>query len=154
MAQINLIKTNRTNAVTTVTDKVGVFIDENGILCGIDEGGDILELGNITNGVKRYKALLTQTGISAPTATILENTLGEVPTYNYSSPGAYTLTVVASLFTQNKTVVTIGTNYASSCFPNTYRQSATEIRFWTANYSDTNVDEYLIETLLLIEVYP
>ena len=37
MAQINLIKTNRLDAATTVTDKVGVFIDENGILCGIDE---------------------------------------------------------------------------------------------------------------------
>jgi len=84
MAQINLIKTNRLDAVTTVTDKVGVFVDESGILCGIDESGTVSELGGgvtfasnaevlarteaakaispatIDGGVKRYKALISQ----------------------------------------------------------------------------------------------
>ena len=35
MAQLNLIKTNRLDAVTTVTDKVGLFIDENRIHKGM-----------------------------------------------------------------------------------------------------------------------
>ena len=42
MAQLNITKTNRLDAVTTVTDKVGVFIDENGILCGIDENDNVV----------------------------------------------------------------------------------------------------------------
>jgi hypothetical protein len=38
-----------------------------------------------------YTALLTQYGTNAPTATVLENTLGFVPVFNYISTGIYSL---------------------------------------------------------------
>ena len=50
-----------------------------------------------------YRALLTQTGTDAPTAIILENTLGEVPTFNYVGVGTYELEVSANIFLETKT---------------------------------------------------
>jgi len=38
---------------------------------------------------KVYTALLTQSGTSAPVAEVTENTLGFVPTFNYSGVGDY-----------------------------------------------------------------
>ncbi len=38
---------------------------------------------------KVYTALLTQTGTSAPVATVLENTLGVTPIWSYLSAGSY-----------------------------------------------------------------
>ena len=38
---------------------------------------------------KVYSALLTQTGTSNPTATVLENTLGQTITWSYNGVGAY-----------------------------------------------------------------
>jgi len=51
---------------------------------------------------KVYTALLTQSGTSAPTATVLENTLGGSITWTYTSTGSYVGTLT-SAFTLNKT---------------------------------------------------
>ena len=56
---------------------------------------------------RKYVALLSQSDTSAPIATILENTLGEVPTWEYISTGNYILNSSA-VFTLNKTVAFIG----------------------------------------------
>lgn len=53
---------------------------------------------------KVYRALLTQTGTSAPTAVVLENTLGVTPTFSYVGVGNYTLTATG--------VVTAGKMFA------------------------------------------
>jgi len=55
------------------------------------------------NNVKVYRALLSQTSTNAPTATVLENTLGGTPTYARSVAGQYTITL-SSAFTTNKTL--------------------------------------------------
>ena len=55
-----------------------------------------------TRPYKVYTALITQSGTSAPTATVLENTLGGTPTWAYSSTGTFTLTLTGA-FTNNKT---------------------------------------------------
>jgi hypothetical protein len=57
---------------------------------------------------KVYRALLTQTGTNAPVATVLENTLGLIPTYSYQDVGSYALTAPLSNpnpFTENKTTL-------------------------------------------------
>jgi hypothetical protein len=69
----------------------------------------IRALGNQTPGAppepeasyKVYTALLTQTGTSAPTATVLENTIGTI-TWTYTDYGFYTGTCTGC-FTENKT---------------------------------------------------
>jgi|694.fasta_scaffold09927_39 hypothetical protein len=55
---------------------------------------------------KVYTALLTQTGINPPVATVLENTLGFIPTYSYNGTGNYSINS-SSGFTSDKTVVFI-----------------------------------------------
>jgi hypothetical protein len=65
---------------------------------------------------KVYTALLTQTGISAPTANILENTLGGVPVLGYVSTGIYTITL-ANAFKIGKTAIpTSGININENLF--------------------------------------
>jgi len=73
MAQINILKTNRADALTAGLDKVGIFVDENGITCTIDDNGVITEIGADKSGIKRYKALISQKGKDNPTAEVLEN---------------------------------------------------------------------------------
>ena len=58
-------------------------------------------------GTKVYKALLTQTGTSAPVATVLVNTLSGTPVWSYDSVGIYYMTL-ASEFTSGKTGVITG----------------------------------------------
>ena len=48
-----------------------------------------------------WKALITQTGTSAPVLTIIENSLGVTITPNYIGVGTYTLTGFATLITGN-----------------------------------------------------
>lgn len=55
---------------------------------------------------KVYAALLTQTGVAAPTAVVLENTLGVVPTLSYITVGEYRISV-SGTFVDNKTWVII-----------------------------------------------
>lgn len=71
----------------------------NYLLCQIANGQ--------VSGVKIYVALMTQTGINAPTVTILQNTLGAIPVWTYNGPGDYAVTL-AGAFPNTKTVVFVG----------------------------------------------
>lgn len=71
----------------------------------------ISDIGGYTQPYKVYTALLTQSitippGTNPPTATVLENTLGEI-TYSYIAPGFYKI-ISSGLFTVGKTFVMIG----------------------------------------------
>lgn len=54
---------------------------------------------------KSYQAVITQTGISAPSATEYVNQTGAIMTWARSVAGVYTLTANSNVFTANKTVV-------------------------------------------------
>ena len=54
--------------------------------------------------VKVYRALVTQTSTSAPTATVLENSLGAAVVWARSNTGVYTATLAAA-FTSDKTFI-------------------------------------------------
>ena len=60
-------------------------------------------VGAVVLPYKVYTALLTQTGTSAPVATILQNTLGGTPVWSRSGVGTYEITL-AGAFPINKTV--------------------------------------------------
>lgn len=76
---------------------------------------DVVTLGQLNNygvsGVsyKKYVALLTQVGSNPPTAVILENTLGGIPVWTYSTNGTYIATL-SGAFTSNKTALIISSN--------------------------------------------
>lgn len=55
---------------------------------------------------KKYVALLSQTGTSAPVATVLLNTLGATPTWSYVDVGQYRITATGK-FTLEKTAATV-----------------------------------------------
>jgi hypothetical protein len=59
---------------------------------------------------KVYTAILTQSGENAPTATVLENTIGTV-TYSYITIGQYGINC-STCFTENKTILTYPINNA------------------------------------------
>ena len=61
--------------------------------------------GGVTVGYKVYTALLSQTGTNAPTAIVLENTLGTI-SFSYNGVGDYAINSSA-LFTADKTVLFI-----------------------------------------------
>ena len=54
-----------------------------------------------------YTAILTQTGTSAPTATVLENTLGGTVVWTYNAEGSYIGTLTGA-FTADKTAIFTG----------------------------------------------
>jgi hypothetical protein len=67
--------------ITDVYKKINEIID---YLNGTGTSGD--------GSYKTYVALLTQSGTSAPTATVLQNTLGVTPTLSYVGVGTYRIT--------------------------------------------------------------
>ena len=99
---------------------------------------------------KVYSALLTQIGVTAPTAIVLENTLGGAVTFTYVSPGIYTINS-SSLFTVDKTSVIAGnlglyvTGYSAT-------NTTTTINLFTSSPTGYQ-DEGLVKTFLEIRVY-
>jgi hypothetical protein len=88
---------------------------------------------------------------SAPIATILENTLGEVPTFAYNGSGDYTLNAVSAIFLDGKTDVSIS-NVLDVGNP---------LAIYAGRVSDTSIDidtytidDVLVNTAIEIRVYP
>ena len=65
---------------------------------------DELSLGSY----KVYTALISQAGTNAPSATILENTLGVIPVWNYDAVGSYYTNLTSTYFPSNKGFTIIG----------------------------------------------
>lgn len=112
--------------------------------------GSIVNL--VENGGRPYKvytALLTQSGTSAPVATVLENTIGTI-TITRSGTGEYTITS-SGLFTLNKTTFDI------TPIQGFIKQSALSnintIVFETRSTSNVASDELLLSKKLEIRVY-
>lgn len=99
---------------------------------------------------KVYTALLSQTGTSAPTATVLENTLGGTVSFTYFGAGAYYVNS-SSLFTVNKTGVIISSLGVSSSSYNITAIPSTLII--TTSVSGVYTDGYLSNTFFEIRVY-
>lgn len=95
-------------------------------------------------GYKVYKAIITQAGGSAPTATVLENTIGSV-TWSRISDGLYRLNLTGA-FPQAKTLV-FCQNDETNVF-RAYRHSDDDILV-ESNATDSLIDHFS----LLIEVY-
>lgn len=82
---------------------------------------------------KVYTAIITQTGTDAPTAVVLQNTLGITPTLTRFATGNYRITA-SNTFTANKTFCIVGQE----------ANSGTGMNYIWA--SDSNDDEVLLQT--------
>jgi len=116
------------------------------------KAGDVM---GVNTKYKVYTALLTQSGVTAPVATVLENTIGAI-TLTYSAPGEYYITS-SSLFTTGKVYAVITNNWdafdTGSIMTMTLTpQSASSIYIRTGNV-DSHYDDILNNTAFEIRVY-
>ena len=110
---------------------------------------------------KVYHALLTQTGVSAPVATVLANTLGDTVVLARSSTGIYTLTCT-TCFTSNKTSVIVGAPSQGGASFVLFRTALTSTSVITLTTLDVDLpgptigvgDALLLSDSIKIEVYP
>lgn len=138
---------NGDNIITSGTDFIDINWDGN-----TKRLFDTTIVTNVVGEPKIYKALLTQTGTSAPVATVFTNTLGGTPVWTRTSAGTYTATL-ASAFPANKTALSFGQTYATSTHFYRNDPSVDELILVTKNVAGAATDELLFETLVLIEVY-
>lgn len=98
---------------------------------------------------KVYKALLTQTGTSAPVVSAeLVNTLGQTPTYSYIGSGDYRLIVTGGIFVKAKTAMIIAQNIGGGGTIDIIWNSTNDLAI------ELPTDNVLDYTLVHIEVYP
>ncbi len=83
---------------------------------------------------KVYRALLSQSGENAPTAEVLENTIGDI-SFSYIAPGVYTA-VSDDLYTLAKTFV------SGNLFPN---NAGSEIACSLGYVSPKNINIYILQ---------
>jgi len=141
------------NATNTESTDVAVFIVPDGAISGneVDISGSSDPLV--------YRALLTQSNTDAPTATVLENTLGGEVVWTRPAVGRYDATL-AGAFTVNKTAVNSG-----SCMDGVTtllgffvgaRTDADSVRVISTAANDLSSvsDDILLNTYVEILVYP
>ena len=107
-----------------------------------------------------YRALLTQTGSNPPVATVLENTLGEVPTYNYNNTGLYYLATVSPILVLGKTFIrySVGLPTSSDVSSDPYSYAFSHDAADRINFSVLRngafTDDLLANASLEILIYP
>lgn len=99
---------------------------------------------------KVYSALLSQSGTSAPTATVLENTIGSL-VWSRTSTGYYKATLTGA-FTLNKTLVFVGADDPENSY-GSRRIDANELLLKTTDSTNTFADDILYFTSIEIRVY-
>ena len=107
-------------------------------------------VNSIARPYKVYTALLSQSGTTAPVATVLENTLGfNLPLWSYNFPGDYSV-YVPTLNTPNKIALFIGqTGWNDSTFH--FYQQGTDLYLDTRNRLTNRADD-LITLPVTIEI--
>ena len=125
----------------------------NALVSPIIAAGDIS--AETFNGVKVYRAILTQTGTSAPSATVLSNSIGEL-SWVRDSVGVYRVTS-DSLFTVGK--VYCLNNIISAVNSTAYEvapMDVTQIKFRTVSSLATGTlsDDIFLNTFIEIRIYP
>ena len=102
---------------------------------------------------KVYTALLSQTGTNAPTATVLENTLGTTITWTRAAVGVYVATLGIGTFTAGKVFRSISNEFSDGA-NNIAALSPTAIQVNTKLYSGSFSDGKMLETAVEIRIYP
>lgn len=113
-----------------------------------------------TLGYKVYTALLTQDGLeTAPTAIVLENTLGEVPVWSWFTAGIYYCTTITNVFTTDKTYVQMSMTDVTTSTNNVFFskdlsvETAVGIQTTTSDGAGGRLDGVLYKTAIEIRVY-
>jgi len=107
-------------------------------------------------GKKVYKALLTQNSTDAPTAVVLENTLGGDITWTRNNEGYYIATLTGGFPDLNKLILPQSRyiDIFSNAWLNVLYGDPNSIEFNTSIIGGVNEDSWLLNTPIIIEVYP
>ena len=95
--------------------------------------------------------LVSQSGTSSPTLTILENTTGATFTTNRQAQGVYQITSLSSVFTSNKTLI-FANNFTYPYTIDISRTGATNLTIGTYDGAGTS-DDVLINSTLEVRIY-
>lgn len=111
-------------------------------------GGNVARVGDsitvdLTPPYLVYTALLAQAGTGAPTATILQNTLGATIVWTRANTGLYTATASSSVFSANKVVIFITLFSSTSGQTGGARTGGTTLGISTATSAGVNADSIL-----------
>jgi hypothetical protein len=134
----------------SVTNSSGITVTES----NVSYNNGIKTLNNVS--YKKYVALLSQSGVTAPTVVELETTMSSGITTSYDSTGLYKL-ISNGEFTVGKTIV-LSTPTRSDAFIAVIQSSASELYINTKDItSDTpfipNANDLLDNTAIEIRVY-
>jgi len=105
-----------------------------------------------TGNYKKYVALLTQTSTGAPTAKVLENTLGGTVVWTYSSTGVYAGTLTGA-FTADKSPVILTSNNSGVTLTGGASASTNFVGIETRT-GGTLTDGLMTDSFIEIRVYP
>jgi len=133
------------------TDFTDDFVGGKGIY--YSNGTNWIFMFSSVNTTKVYRATLTQAGANPPVATVLENTLSDVPVWSYTAAGQYDLTLTGE-FTADKTFIIAG--QYPDVKVNVQRISANVVRLVssdTSGGSEFPSDGLLIESAFEIVIY-
>jgi len=97
---------------------------------------------------KVYTAILNQVDTNPPTATILTNTLGEIPVWTYLGVGYYRLTTINPIFLENTVIINLQATRETTNIFAAYRVTEQTIEL------ETVANDKLIEIGFQITVYP
>lgn len=112
----------------------------------LPDASGTIALSETIKPYKVYTALLSQSGTSAPVATVLENTLGGTVVWNRATGGVYHATLTGA-FASNKTAIFV-TNRLSTDLLRAYRYDANIIYL-----ESSNGDGNLLNNTIEIRVY-
>lgn len=119
-----------------------------------DASGNLVISNVDSRPYKVYTALLTQTGTSAPVATVLENNTGYTISYAYGTTGTFSLTSSTSLPLDKTAIfITNGGDTTNAVMSAVYASGTVTIR--TVNQA-TNIlaNSLLLKTTIEIRIYP
>lgn len=148
----------------SMTPKIGgVLTVGKNYLISVNTTGDFTNVGAANNNVGT-QFIATGTTPTAwgdgelvetpePTAIVLENTLGEVPTYGYSDVGVFNINVVQNLFTAKTSISFGASSLIDGTVYNALKQSQNQISI-SSTAAGVSYDAAFFETLIEIEVYP
>jgi len=142
----------RTATLTGYVSGAGVVSASDNVLQAIQKLNGNIELA--ARPYKVYTALLTQTGTNAPTAVVLENTLGGTVVWSRNSTGDYRATLI-NAFTLSKThvIATPSVNPFFTVVGNKTTGSADTVVLLTQTTAGANADDRLQGTPIEIRVY-
>jgi hypothetical protein len=137
--------------MTAATDLTGAVVPI--VQGGVNKKADANLLG--ASGYKVYTALLSQTGTDAPTATVLQNTLGGNPVFTYVGVGEYNITLT-NAFPENKTFyLTSPTGGSGQAVVELNREDNNTILVLSFSVSGAELaDQILEKTPVEIRIYP